>query len=89
MVFSFSFHTLLPQRGVAAVDLLIGHPGFACRDEHWIPHGSKGRGIGEVELHELIDPHMVPQGCGQDIDALSGALSTNNLSAQEATAAAL
>jgi len=89
MVFSFSLYTLLPQSGVEAVDLLTGLPGFACRYEHWIPHGSKRWCIGEIELHELIDPHMVPQGRSQDIDALPGTLSTNNLGAQEATATAL
>jgi hypothetical protein len=72
----------------------LGHgaaslPGFTSCDQHRIPYRGEGWGIGKIKLHYLVSPHIVPQSCGKNVNALPGSWPSHNLGSQEATAGTL
>jgi hypothetical protein len=50
-----------------------------------VPGCAEGRGVGQVELADLLDGHGVEQGGGVDVDAFGGfgASGADELSAEE------
>ena len=50
---------------------MLAGPGLGG-DLDGVPGGSEGRGVGEVELAEVLDAHAVEQGGGEGVDALGG-----------------
>src|SRR5437867_9389405 len=77
-----------PAGDVSGLTLCLdGLPGLAGRDEHRVPGGGEGRGVGEVEAEHLLDGEVGGEGGGEDVDALGRALPTHDLAADEVAAA--
>src|SRR5579875_2664305 len=72
------------QRRSLAGELMLAYPGL-CGHLHGVPGGAEWRGVGQVELADLIDAHPVEQGGGVGVDALGslGAARADELRAEQ------
>src|SRR3954470_23301763 len=69
--------------------LLYGIPRLARRHQHRVPDGSERRGVGGVEVQQLLDGELGGDGGGQNIDALGRPFLADDLGAEQLAAARL
>src|SRR3954471_12148701 len=97
-IFAAATSTLIPPRcpknaagNLVPAGALLLHrvPRLAGGHQDRVPHGGERRGVGEIEVEQVLDGELGGDGGGQHVDALGRSLLADDLGADQLAAASL